>query len=91
MDDTERILILSDVHYASAAERARVNFELEGIENRLSRWLVWFWRRFIWLRDPFGHNYLLDRFLEGPGEADLVVFKVKMEGYSLFASGSPAS
>ena len=69
----QRILILSDPHYASAAERMRVNFELEGIENPLSRWLVWFWRRFIWLRDPFGHNYLLDRFLERAGEADLVV------------------
>ena len=73
MDDTERILILSDVHYASAAERVRVNFELEGIANPISRLLVMIWRKFIWLRDPFAHNYLLDRFLERAGEADLLV------------------
>jgi hypothetical protein len=70
---TERILILSDPHYASAAERVRVNFELERVANPLSRLLVKFWRKFIWLRDPFTHNYLLDRFLERAGEANLVI------------------
>jgi hypothetical protein len=71
--DRERIVILSDPHYASAAERARVNFELQGVANPVSRLLVMFWRKFIWLRNPFAHNYLLDRFLEGAGDTNLVV------------------
>jgi hypothetical protein len=71
--DTEKVLILSDIHYASAAERVRVNYESEGIENPLTRLLIKIWRRCIWLRDPFAHNYLLDRFLERAGEADLVI------------------
>ena len=73
MGDTEKVLILSDIHYASAAERVRVNYESEGIENPLTRLLIKIWRRCIWLRDPFAHNYLLDRFLERAGEADLVI------------------
>jgi hypothetical protein len=69
----KRILILSDVHYASAGERARANFEIVGITNPFSRLLVRFWRRWIWLKDPFAHNYLLDRFIEEAGEPDWVV------------------
>jgi hypothetical protein len=71
--DTETVLILSDPHYASAAERARVNFEMEGISNPLTRLALLIWRKLIWLRDPFAHNYLLDRLAERAGEPDLVV------------------
>ena len=71
--DTETVLILSDPHYASAAERERVNFEINGIDNPFTRLLIILWRRIIWLRDPFAHNYLLDRFLERAGELNLVI------------------
>lgn len=74
--DTETVLILSDVHYASAAERVRVNYELQGLTNPLTRLAILFWRRMIWLADPFAHNYLLDRFIDRThetGEAGLVV------------------
>lgn len=73
MTDTETVLILSDPHYAGAAERARVNFEIEGIHNPFTRLALLIWRKLIWLRDPFGHNYLLDRFVERAREPDLVV------------------
>jgi predicted phosphodiesterase len=73
VEDGKRILILSDPHYASAAERARVNFEVEGIRNPFVRLLIRIWRGVIWLRDPFAHNYLVDRFIEAAGDADLVV------------------
>lgn len=74
--DTETVLILSDVHYASAAERVRVNYELQGLTNPLTRLAILFWRRLIWLADPFAHNYLLDRFIERTkerGDARVVV------------------
>lgn len=71
--DTESALILSDPHHASAAERARVNFEIQGIANPFIRFLIIVWRRFFWLRDPFAHNYLLDRFLARAGEPPLVI------------------
>lgn len=73
MADTQRVLILSDPHYASAAERERANFEINAIENPLTRLAVIIWRKLIWLRDPFAHNYLLDRALERAGEPDLLV------------------
>jgi len=66
-------LILSDVHYACAAERARTNYEVAGINRPLVKLMLRFWRRYLWLADPFAHNYLLDRFLEKCGAADLVV------------------
>jgi len=67
------ILILSDPHYASAAERVRVDYESAGIQNPLPRLLVKLWRRLIWLRDPFGHNDKLDQLLERAGEPDFAV------------------
>ena len=73
MENGAEVLILSDPHYAGAAEALRVDFEIVGITNPVSRLLVKLWRRLIWLRDPFGHNYLLDRFLEREDEPELVV------------------
>lgn len=73
MPDTETVLILSDPHYASAAERVRVNYELEGLTNPLTRIAILFWRRLIWLADPFAHNYLLDRFLDRAADPNLIV------------------
>src|SRR3954465_11856624 len=46
---------------------------MQGIESLFTRLLVRFWRKFVWLKDPFAHNYLLDRLLERPGEPDLVI------------------
>jgi hypothetical protein len=59
-----RIAILSDIHYASGAERARgLDYETRGIANPGLRALVRLYRRFVWLKDPFGHNHLLDAFV----------------------------
>ncbi len=67
------VLVVSDIHYASAAEKARGSVELKAIGNPLLRGLVRSYRYFIWRRDPFAHNHLLPRFTESAGEADLVV------------------
>jgi len=66
--------ILSDIHYASAAEQARGNdYEYRDFPNPVKRGLLRLHRRHFWLRDPLDKNYLLDRFLERAGNLDLVV------------------
>jgi hypothetical protein len=74
MASTCTLGILSDIHYASAAERARGG-DYEGlcIPNRLLRFVVHLYRRFIWLHRPFEKNYLLDRFIERIGQPDYVI------------------
>jgi hypothetical protein len=69
----KQLLICSDIHYASDAEKKRINYELAAINNPLQRMLVRFYRRYLWLRDPFAHNELLDHVLEAPIEPDLAI------------------
>lgn len=67
------MLICSDIHYASAAERQRINYELTAISHPIQRLLVRFYRHYFWLRDPFAHNALLDHVLNPPAEPDLAI------------------
>ena len=73
MDDSIRILICSDIHYACAEEKARGHYELDAIAQPFQRALVRAYRNYFWLRDPFAHNELLERVLTPPFEPDLVV------------------
>jgi hypothetical protein len=58
------IAVLSDVHYAGIAERARGNdFELESIANPLLYFLVRLYRHFIWMRNPLDQSAQLENFL----------------------------
>jgi hypothetical protein len=68
-----RIFVLSDVHYAGAAEKARVDYCYRSITSPRVRFLVRIYRHFFWQRDPFAHNYLLDIFIHAARDADLVV------------------
>ena len=71
---SHQLIILSDVHYASAAEQARQDdYETRGIRNPVARRLLRAYRDFVWLRGPLKQNRLLDQFLAAAGEADLVV------------------
>ncbi len=71
---TCRLGIVSDIHYAGAAERARGDdFELAGISHPLLRFLVRVHRHYIWQRWPLRLNYLLDRFLEQTPGVDYLV------------------
>src|SRR6185436_1842953 len=65
--------ILSDIHYAGPLERQRTNFLGEGITNPALRLLIRAYRRYIWLRDPFAHNHLLERFLEQTRGSDFAI------------------
>jgi hypothetical protein len=67
------ILILSDVHYACAAEKQRKGHETRIIRNPLLRLAVKTYRHFIWQRDPFSHNHLLDDFLACADAPALIV------------------
>ena len=67
------LVIVSDIHYASALEKARGEFELGAIRQPVPWLATKLFRHFIWQRHPMAHNALLDQFLERAGEPDLVV------------------
>jgi hypothetical protein len=69
-----QILIVSDVHYAGAAECARGDdYEYRDLKNPLARHFLKNYRHFVWLRHPLRQNHLLDQFLERAGSPDLVI------------------
>jgi hypothetical protein len=70
---TLRVLVVSDIHYASPAEQLRRDYESAAIRSWAGRRLLRAYRRYIWLKDPFAHNGLLHRFVDQAGDADLVV------------------
>jgi hypothetical protein len=66
--------IISDIHYASAAEQERGDeYEAAFVPNRFVRFLLRLYRRFIWLDQPLQKNYLLDRFLAQAPAFDYLV------------------
>jgi len=66
--------ILSDIHYASAAEQARGgDFEYRGIPNPLKRAFANAFRHYIWQRAPLRQNHLLDQFVERGASFDYVI------------------
>jgi hypothetical protein len=73
MQKTGTILVLSDIHYACAAEQARGHTEYAVIRNPWLRLATRGFRHFIWLRDPHAHNHLLDLFLAQAGTPDYVI------------------
>ena len=73
MGERISILIASDIHYASDEEKARTDYECAAIQKPLLRALVRFYRYFIWQRDPFAHNHLIEHILNPPFEPGLVV------------------
>jgi 3',5'-cyclic AMP phosphodiesterase CpdA len=68
-----RLAIISDIHYASAAEQARRDYPYASIAHPLRRFWTRQHRHWIWQRDPFAHNHLLDRFLAETAHADFAV------------------
>ena len=66
--------ILSDLHYAGAAERARgSDYELRAIANPLLRLCARAFRHGVWMRHPLDQGAQLERFLADVGPVDLVV------------------
>jgi len=66
--------VISDIHYAGAAERARGDdYEVACLRNPVLRLFVRSYRRFFWLRQPLHKAYLVDRFLERVAGLDYLV------------------
>jgi hypothetical protein len=66
--------IVSDIHYASAAEQARGHdYEMRAITNPLVRSLARFYRHYLWQRHPLLNNHLLDQFLERASGFDYLI------------------
>jgi Calcineurin-like phosphoesterase len=70
-----RLLVVSDIHLAGAAERARAGWERRVIRNPALREFARLYRRWFWLADPTAHNHQLDAFIAAAREAspDLVI------------------
>ncbi len=74
MDAHITIAVVSDVHYACAAEQARGDdYEIDAIPDGFKKVLLRFYRYYIWLRHPLRQNRLLDEFLNRNDDADWVV------------------
>ena len=68
------IAILSDIHYAGAAERTRgETYEMCAIPNPVLRAVARIYRHVIWQRHPFGQGRQLDRFLGEVGPMDYLI------------------
>lgn len=74
VSDEVTIAILSDLHYAGKAERARGDdYELRAIPNPLLRALARAFRHGVWMRHPLDQGAQLDRFLAEVGPVDYAV------------------
>lgn len=73
LPDPFRVAIVSDIHYGSPAEAERGPTFFSCIENPIRRWVVKQQRHWLWMREPWAHNYLLDRFIGEAADAHLVV------------------
>jgi len=66
--------IVSDIHYAGAAERERGNdYEYRGVRNAALRHFLKLHRHYIWMREPLQKNHLLDSFLQRGNDFDYAI------------------
>ncbi|HEX3797680.1 MAG TPA: metallophosphoesterase [Verrucomicrobiae bacterium] len=74
MPRSYQVAILSDIHYACAAEQALGNdYEIREVANPALRLFIKTYRRHIWLREPLGQNVRLDEFIARAGSPDWVI------------------
>ena len=73
VEKLKQIVIVSDIHHASAEEKALGLSENRAIRKPLAKWAARSFRYFIWLRNPLSHNYLIDDFLRACGSPDWVI------------------
>jgi len=74
MSRVTTLAILSDIHFASAAEQLRGDdYELAGVDSPLPRLFLKTFRHHFWLRRPLRQNHLLDQFFDQVGPADHVI------------------
>ena len=74
--ETQRrvIVIVSDIHYAGDAEKARGDdFEIKAVRNPLLRILAGLYRHYYWMRHPTQRGVQLERFLGLEIKADMLI------------------
>lgn len=67
------LLVVSDIHFASAGEQARRGHEARAIGNPLLRGAAQAWRRWVWLQDPLAHNHRINHIVAANPNPDWVV------------------
>jgi hypothetical protein len=68
------VAIVSDLHYAGAAERARgEDYETRAIARPLLRAVARAYRRWVWMRHPFDQTRQVERFLAAAPPAEVLV------------------
>jgi len=68
------VAVLSDIHYAGAAERARgEDYEFRVIAHPLLLSIARAYRHLVWMRHPLDQGRQLDRFLAETGRLDYLV------------------
>jgi hypothetical protein len=60
MAGRQQLLIVSDIHHAGPGEQERTGYQYRHIGNPLLHFFIRQYYRHFWLRDPFGHNHLLE-------------------------------
>lgn len=68
-----RVLVISDLHYASAAEKARRGHEARAAGSRLKASALKVWRNHVWLRHPDAHNHRLAEIVQREPAPDIAV------------------
>ena len=82
-----KLIIVSDIHYAGAAERARGNdYELKAIRKPFTRLVAGLYRHYVWMRHPMDRGLLLEELevalSELPQEQRAVFVAHELEGIS---------
>ena len=65
--------IVSDIHYAGPMEQRRGPVFVNTISHPVRRLAVKLYRHYLWQRDAFAHNHLLDQFLEQANSSNHVI------------------
>jgi hypothetical protein len=74
MPGTQTLTIVSDIHYAGVAERARGHdYEFQGIDNPTRRLALKLYRDVVWLKRPLSQHHLLDEFLLRADPSSLLI------------------
>ena len=68
------IAVVSDIHFAGAAEQARGDdYEYRDLASPWLRFFVRCHRRYVWLRNPLRLGYLLDHFIAASKGDDYII------------------
>ena len=68
-----RLLIVSDLHFASAGEKIRQHSDQAAASNLVQKLITRIWGHYFWLRSPCDHNHRLAEILKLEPERDWLI------------------